>query len=145
MKKTIVFISSFLLISCKANDKIKFLERENIKLEIKIDSLQKDFIQSLSAIIINNNYKSNFKKGDSINFVVALACNKSEIIDSINLDLFDNKNELISANDYEINSNIENGFSYFKIKKLKQGEYIYKGNIMFQNKKLPIEYEFKIE
>lgn len=148
MKKATYIFAIFLLIlssSCNSDNKIKLLESENETLLKKIDSLENNFTKSLSAIIINNNYQPHIKKGDSVNFVVALVCNKSEIIDSVNLKLYDKNNKMKPVGNFEVNKKTEKGFTYFNLKKLSVGDYIYSGNIIFRNIELPIEYEFKIE
>jgi uncharacterized protein YegP (UPF0339 family) len=146
MKKA-TFIFAFLLLTCSCNsdNKIKLLESENETLLKKIDSLEDNFTKNLSAIVINNNYQPKIKKGDSVNFVIALVYNNSEIIDSVNLNLYDRKNKLIPKGKFEVNKKIENGFTYFNLKKLSEGKYVYSGNIQYRNTKLPLEYEFEIE
>lgn len=139
----VIFVIVFMIVGCSYNPNTK-LESENKSLKMKIDSLEHLITSSFSPIVINNNYQPNFGEGDSINFVVGLMWNKSEIIDSIDFNLKNNGSGEIPLEKYSVRKKISNGFTYITLSNLKTGKYIYEGNLYFRNKEFPLYYEFEI-
>lgn len=141
--KKVIFAIAVMIVGCSSNPNAK-LELENKSLKMKIDSLEHLITSSFSPIVINNNYQPNFGEADSINFVVGLMWNKSELIDSIDINLKNNKSGEMPLEKYFVRKKVSNGFTYITLSNLKIGKYIYKGNLYFRKKEFPLYYEFEI-
>lgn len=139
----IIFVVVLIIVGCSNNPSAK-LKLENKTLKMKIDSLEHLITSSFSPIVINNNYQPNFGENDSINFVVGLIWNKSELIDSIKMNLKNNESKKIPFEKYTVRKKISNGFTYVTLSNLKIGKYTYEGNLYFRSKEFPLYYEFEI-
>lgn len=153
MKSTLlIFGVGLLFFACESKNDYNHLEKENHFLKLKVDSLENWINHAFDPIIIENNKNKVLYAGDTANFVVGLLMNDERIIDSIEISLFRIKNSNVEefvqksiAAPAQSNNKNNYGVEYFSLPNLSQGNYLYKGIIMVQGKKIPIEHYFKVE